>query len=273
MKTTLKISLIVALYFLSFHHSIAQVTTTTSDIATFTTVEKNYPESRIDGYNLYVPKSCTSQSDAYPVIVFLQGGLGVGGDVDVIYGWGLPKMLKEPETIDADLKKLVTDTFVVIMPHIQEGQFYTNEKAIQSIIQEVASNHNIDTKRIYLTGLSRGGHGTWGLASRIPETFAAIAPICGGNHGISDYTSLAQLPIWNSHNTGDRRVNYNNSERTISRLESAGLSFHKTKSIASTDYKKYDHIFTATDSDSHDAWTEMYTDASVYNWFLKYRKE
>ena len=79
-------------------------------------------------------------------------------------------MLKEPETIDKDLRKLITDTFVVIMPHIEEGQFYNNEKAIQTIIKEVASDHNIDTKRIYLTGLSRGGHGTWGLASRIPDT-------------------------------------------------------------------------------------------------------
>ncbi|WP_299765648.1 PHB depolymerase family esterase [uncultured Dokdonia sp.] len=273
MKTTRKISLIIALCLLSFNHSIAQITTTTSDIATFTTVEKNYPDSAIDGYNLYVPKSCTSTSEAYPVIVFLQGGLGVGGDVDVIYGWGLPKMLTEPDTIDKDLRKLVTDTFVVIMPHIEEGQFYSNEDAIQTIIKEVATTQNIDTKRIYLTGLSRGGHGTWGLASRIPETFAAVAPICGGNHGISDYQALAQLPIWNSHNTGDNRVSYNNSERTISRLEATGISFQKTKSIASTNYKKYNHIFTATKSDSHDAWTEMYSNPNVYNWFLKYRKE
>lgn len=274
MKTFFRASLAVTFCFIAFSHSIAQETkTTTSDIATFTTVEKNYPDSAIDGYNLYVPKSCTSQSASYPVIIFLQGGLGVGGDVDVIYGWALPKMLKEPESIDKDLRKLVTDTFVVLMPHIEEGQFYNNEEAIQTIIKEVASDHNIDTNRIYLTGLSRGGHGTWGLASRIPDTFAAVAPICGGNHGITDYEALAQLPIWNSHNTGDRRVNYNNSERTIAKLESDGLSFHKTKNIASTDYKKYDHIFTANHSNSHDAWTEMYNDPNLYEWFLKYQKK
>ncbi|WP_299685692.1 hypothetical protein [uncultured Dokdonia sp.] len=94
----------------------------------------------------------------------------------------------------------------------------------------------------------------------------------GGNHGISDYNALRKLPIWNSHNTGDRRANYNNAERKIARLESEGVSFHKTNSIANTDYKKYDHIFTATHSDSHDAWTEMYSDPSVYKWFLKYTK-
>jgi predicted peptidase len=253
--------------------SLAHAQTTTSETGTFTTVEKQYPNSAVDGYNLYVPTSCTPQSASYPVIVFLQGGLGVGGDVDVIYGWGLPKMLKEPSGLSKDLKKLITDTFVVVMPHIEEGQFYTNEEAIQTNLKEVASSHNIDSKRVYLTGLSRGGHGTWGLASRIPETFAAVAPICGGSHGISDYKALAQLPIWNSHNTGDQRVNYSASERTISRLEETGISFHNTTNIANTNYKKHDHIFTSTNSRSHDAWTDMYSNPNVYEWFLKYRKK
>jgi predicted peptidase len=252
---------------------VAQETITTSDTGTFTTIEKQYPNSTIDGYNLYVPKSCTTTSASYPVIVFLQGGLGVGGDVDVIYGWGLPKTLKDPNHLNKELKKLITDTFVVVMPHTEGGQFYSNEKAIQTILKEVASNTNIDSNRIYLTGLSFGGHGTWGLGSRIPETFAAIAPICGRAQGISDYTTLAQLPIWNSHNTGDSRVNYTISQRIISQLEATGISFHNTGSIARTDYKKYDHIFTSTKSNSHDAWTEMYNDPNLYHWFLKYTKE
>ena len=265
--------LFVCIFISTLYISNAQTTTTTSDTGIFTTIEKQYPNSAVDGYNLYVPKSCTSQSDAFPVIVFLQGGLGVGGDIDVIYGWGLPKMLKESGTLDKKLKKLLTDTFVVVMPHIEEGQFYNNEKAIQTILKEVATKHNIDSNRIYLTGLSRGGHGTWGLGSRIPDTFAAIAPICGGSHGINDYKALSQLPIWTSHNTGDRRVNYSATQRTITRLETAGTSFHRTESIASTDYKKYDHIFTSTENRSHDAWTEMYTNVNLYHWFLKYRKE
>lgn len=272
MKTTFKLYVVLLLGMIT-SGIIAQETTTTSDTGTFTAIEKQYPNSTIDGYNLYVPKSCTTTSASFPVIVFLQGGLGVGGDVDVIYNWGLPKMLKENKGLNKDLKKLITDTFVFVMPHIEDGQFYSNEKTMQVIIKEIAATHNIDVNRIYLTGLSRGGHGTWGLGSRIPDTFAAIAPICGRSHGIDDYKALAQLPIWNSHNTGDNRVNYSASERTISRLEATGISFHNTEGIASTDYKSHDHIFTSTRSNSHDAWTEMYTNPNLYHWFLKYTKK
>jgi predicted peptidase len=84
---------------------------------------------------------------------------------------------------------------------------------------------------------------------------------------------LAQLPIWNSHNTGDRRVNYSASKRTIARLKETGILFNNTTSIASRDYKKYDHIFTSTNSRSHDAWTDLYSNPNVYEWFLKYRKK
>ena len=50
----------------------------------FYTIEKSYENSNVDGYNLYIPNSCTNDSKAFPVIVFLQGGLGVGGSVDAI---------------------------------------------------------------------------------------------------------------------------------------------------------------------------------------------
>jgi len=65
--------------------------------------------------------------------------------------------------------------------------------------------------RIYLTRLGRGGHGTWGLADRMPEYFAAIAPICDGNSDITDAKKLKDLPKRITHNTGNQIVNYNNT--------------------------------------------------------------
>jgi len=237
------------------------------------TIEENYPNSTMDGYNLYVPKT-TNRSKPLPVIVFLQGGLGVGGDVDRILNWALPKMLKEPEAYDNELETLVLQTFIVIMPHIANGQFYENERAMRAILKEVASTYSVDSRRIYLTGLSRGGHGTWGLGSRMNDVFAAIAPICGSGRGITGYESLSQMPIWISHNTGDNVVQYRTTRLTVDRLEAAnGFPFHHSRSLSEVKYKDFDRVFTSTPNDAHDAWTEFYNSPKLYNWFLKYKKE
>ncbi len=268
-KTTLLLLLFTTLF---FGQDTATQKAITNHPGNFYTTTKNYTNSTIDGYNLYVPKSCTSKSKPFPVIVFLQGGLGVGGDVDVIYNWALPKRLKDTRKLSSEYNTLLANTFVVIMPHINSGQFYTNENAMRAILKEVAANYNINTKRIYLTGLSRGGHGTWGLASRMADVFAAAAPICGSPSGVEDYKALSKIPIWASHNTGDGVVNYNNTLRTVERIESVSdRKFLRTSTISGTDYRKGDYIFTSGKSDSHDAWTEMYGDPKVFKWFLKYQ--
>ena len=239
----------------------------------FFTVEKTFDNSNIDGYNLYVPKSNIRQSDPFPLLIFFQGGLGVGGKVEKIYNWALPKMLKDRASLDTELDTLLLNTFVILMPHISSGQFYTNEDAIKEIILEVTNNHNIDSKRIYLTGLSRGGHGTWGLASRMPELFAAIAPICGGSHGIVNYAKLVDLPIWTSHNIGDGIVSYNETQETIGKIEAASeITFDRYSELDKVDYAKHDRIFISGHDDSHDAWTDFYNHAGFYKWLLKYEK-
>jgi len=212
----------------------------------FYTIETNFPSSTIDGYNLYIPKSCTDESDPFPVLVFLQGGLGVGGNVDVIYNWALPKILRETNELKSELDQLRLNTFIVLMPHISNGQFYENEIAINEILDEVLNNYNADENKIYLTGLSRGGHGTWGLASRIPKRFAAMAPICGAPHGVRDYKAFVNLPIWTSHNIEDDIVGYGGTKEAVNKIENlSGESFHRTHNISSADYKSHDRIFTS----------------------------
>lgn len=242
----------------------------------FYTIEKKYSYSYIDGYNIYVPKSCTPESEAFPVIVFLQGGLAVGGKVDTILNWGLPKILKETSDIKSELDNLRLNTFVFIMPHLSSMQFYfldSANNAITKIIEEVSEKYNVDKKRIYLTGLSRGGHGTWGIASKIPEKFAAIAPICGRPNGIENYSNLIDLPIWTSHNTGDDVVAYDGTVKTIQKIEQlSGKKFHRTDNISTAEYKTNDRIFTSGNSKDHNAWTEMYNDANFYKWLLRFHK-
>ncbi len=242
----------------------------------FHTIEKSYGNSRVDGYNLYIPNSYTTNSKAFPVIVFLQGGLGVGGKVDAIFNWELPKELKEAKEVGTELKELKFNTFIYVMPHISDGQFFENVDAIKEVIAEVSKNHNVDKQRIYLTGLSRGGHGTWGLASEMPEPFAAIAPICGAAYGISNYTNLTKLPILTAHNIFDAQVDYKATKDIVLKIEEiSGKKFSRTNTISAVDYKNNDLIFISGEGEQkgHNAWKEVYNDVNFYKWLLRFRKD
>ena len=239
----------------------------------FLTIEKDYPKSQVDGYNLYIPDEYTTGSEDFPVIVFLQGGLAVGGEVDVIFNWELPNDLKYPTDLDSEVNQIRLNQFIYVMPHISIGQFYENIEALKSILTELSEEYRIDEDRIYLTGLSRGGHGTWGIASRMPEWFAAIAPICGAPHGISLTNNLVNIPIWTSHNTDDRMVPHRHTVVTVNRIEElSGEKFHRTQSIDAVNYEDWDWIFTSTPSKSHDAWSDMYDNPNFYKWLLKYKR-
>ncbi len=243
---------------------------------TFLTVEKQFPESQVDGYNLYIPRTCTVESEPFPLIVFLQGGFGIGGKVEAIFNWELPKELKEKHVLESELDTLKLNTFVYVMPHITSGEYYHGTAGIQQVIDEVLEQYNIDASRIYLTGLSRGGYGTWGIASKMPERFAAIAPIAGNTLGVTDFEALLDLPIWTAHNPEDERVDYSRTENAVRKLERLSEGkFHRTSTVAEADYVQHDHIFTsgANPSFEHDAWTEMYNEANFFKWLLKYKKE
>lgn len=237
------------------------------------TIEEDFPNSPVDGYNLYIPKSCEKSDQKYPIIVFLHGGRLVGGDVAEVINWDLPKAILERSSLDTELDKLLRDTFIVVAPHIANSVFYEGETAIRTILDRIIKDNNGDPDRIYLTGLSRGGYGSWGLAARMPDVFTAVAPICGGSAGITQYSNLEGMPIWVSHNTNDGVVPYRASNGIVNRLEELFQeSFHRSSSINSAQYNTNDLIFTSTVSDSHDAWTEMYGSENFYKWLLRFSK-
>lgn len=238
-------------------------------------LSKVYVGSNIDGYNIYVPSSCTEDSEPYPVIVFLQGGLGVGGPVRKLLQWALPMKIGKTNGIQSELDELRANSFVVVMPHIFEGQFYDHPETIEEILDEVIENHNVDPNRIYLTGLSRGGYGTWGVASRLPDRFAAIAPICGSAYGVKNFNALKDLPMWVAHNPADDVVGYNGSLKAVEKVEELrGEEFYRTTKIAGTNYHSKDLIFTSGSNPAkeHDAWTEMYDSVEFYKWLLQFSK-
>jgi predicted peptidase len=120
------------------------------------------------------------------------------------------------------------------------------------------------TNRIYLTGLSMGGYGTWDLGLTYPERFAAIAPICGGGQLITVNLSsrdkgpaLKTLGVWAFHGGKDPVVPLEESQRMVAVLKKAGAQ---------------DVKLTVYPEARHDSWTETYKNPELYDWLLKHER-
>jgi predicted peptidase len=112
----------------------------------------------------------------------------------------------------------------------------------------------IDSTRIYLTGLSMGGYGTWHFATLAPNRFAAIAPICGGGVPYK-MRWIKHLPVWAFHGAKDSAVPLDESARLVEALKKAGNT--ETK-------------FTVDPEAGHDSWTAAYAGPELYDWLLSH---
>ena len=233
-------------------------------------------DTRMDGYTLYLPVSYNKQTEKYPVLVFLSGAWGVGGEIEDLNNWGIPRLLRDETDLTTERNKLLLDSFIIVNPHIKGGQFHDNPKVVRQILDDVLAKYKADPKRIHLTGLSRGGHGTWGLAEMLPDTFASIAPVAGNPSAVKDHGALAKSAIWIAHNKGDASAGYDYVEEAAERIAKDGkIEFLHldTPDPSKSSYLASRHIFTHPNLSSHDAWTDMYAGAEYYKWLLKQRLE
>lgn len=114
----------------------------------------------------------------------------------------------------------------------------------------------IDLKRIYVTGISMGGYGTWDLISRRPDVFAAALPICGGGD-VTQVAKIAKVPVWTFHGSADGAVPVSRSRDMVAALWANGSNAH---------YREYPDA-------GHAVWIETYKDKRVLSWFFKQKKK
>jgi predicted peptidase len=118
-------------------------------------------------YLLFLPAGCAPGSDKrWPMILFLHGAGERGTNVWKVAAHGPPKNLAQ----NTDFP------FIVVSPQCPEGRIWSND-LLAALLDEVARKYPVGPRRVYLTGLSMGGYGTWGLGLACPERFAAIAPV------------------------------------------------------------------------------------------------
>ena len=145
--------------------------------------------------------------------------------------------------------------FIVVTPQCPKGAWWNDPdqlNILSQLITEIEATYRIDKRRIYLTGLSMGGYGTWHLAAMEPDRFAAIAPICGGGNP-RDAERIKDIPTWVFHGARDNVVPISESDKMVQAVRNAGAN----------------PIFTIYPKAGHDSWTESYANRDLYRWFLK----
>jgi predicted peptidase len=128
------------------------------------------------------------------------------------------------------------------------------EKELVALVENTARTYRVDRTRIYLTGISMGGFGAFGIAAVHPDLFAAVAPICGGGDPATlDALASSQRPLWIIHGGRDRIVAPIESLRMANALLAKG---HRAAR------------FTVHHDLDHDVWIRVYAGEDFYAWLL-----
>ena len=126
---------------------------------------------------------------------------------------------------------------------------------IMNIIDEVCAEYAVDQDRIYVTGVSMGGHGAWYLAFQHPDRFAAVAPLCG-RVDTAWAETLKQVPAWVFHGSRDRVCPIRYSNGIVEALRAFGASVRYT-------------VYTGA---GHDIVTRTYRNRELYDWLLQHHR-
>ncbi|MDB4570263.1 prolyl oligopeptidase family serine peptidase [Akkermansiaceae bacterium] len=198
-------------------------------------------------YLQYLPENfdTSKKGEKYPLILFLHGRGESKGPLSIVKKWGPPKLAEE--------KGL---PYILISPQCPKESWWSNDdqqELLTKLLAHVRKEFPIDEKRIYLTGLSMGGFGSWEMAARHPKTFAAVVPICGGGDP-ENAKKLTEIPIWNWHGTADTAVPFSKSVEMVEAIKKAG-----GKKIT----------FSVLEDVGHDSWIQAYGDPKLWEWMAQ----
>lgn len=216
--------------------------------------EKQITKTLEANYLLFLPEGYDAKAETkWPLMIFLHGAGERGTNLNLVAVHGPPKLVKTDKEFP----------FVLVSPQCPSGQRWQDDLVL-ALLDDVIARHNVDTNRVYLTGLSMGGYGSWSLATKHPERFAAVAPICGGGETIDVLLSSRQksaalktLGVWAFHGGKDPVVPLAESERMVNVLQRVGC----------TDVK-----LTVYPETGHDSWVEAYNNPELFAWFLQHSR-
>ena len=195
-------------------------------------------------YLLFLPQGYEKQ-ESWPLMLFLHGAGERGEDLKLVKKHGPPKIVGNKKDFP----------FILVSPQCELERWW-NPVALTALLDEIVETYNVDEDRIYVTGLSMGGFGTWALAAHTPGRFAAIAPICGGGEVFMART-IHHIPAWVFHGAKDSVVPLRRSEEMVAALRERGAE------VKLTVYPEA----------RHDSWTETYDNSEFYDWLLQQKRK
>lgn len=197
-------------------------------------------------YYLYLPDTYETVENDWPLLLFLHGGGESGKELGLLKKHGPPKMMAEGYPFP----------FIVLAPQHPEANKWWDIHAVKELLDNIVDEYRVDVGRIYLTGLSRGGSAAWDLAVNYPDTFAAMAVVCGMAPDPYAHWINKGMPIWVFHGAEDPVIPVEESDRMVDKLKRLG----------------YDVKYTRYEDVGHDAWIPAYSTDALYTWFTQYKK-
>ncbi|HHW72346.1 MAG TPA: phospholipase [Firmicutes bacterium] len=201
-------------------------------------------------YALYLPRGYEKEAKRWPLLIFLHGAGERGDNLDLVAVHGPLKQVKEGRDLP----------FIIAAPQCRENWTWDRSlEELDQLLRELIDGYAVDVEKIYLTGLSMGGFGTWHWAVHQPRAFAALVPICGGTWPLLGFPErievLKEVPIWAFHGADDEVVLPRMTEELVEVLLKAG---------APVRYTKYSGV-------GHDSWTLAYSEPELIPWLLAQR--
>lgn len=206
-------------------------------------------------YLLYAPAAYARGTSRWPLIVFLHGSGERGTDPRLLERQPLPKTLGGTTRFPA----------IVVSPQLPPPYTWWSDfiAPMDALVLRLEARYRIDPRRVYLTGLSLGGFGTWSYGLRSPGRFAALVPIAGGyiqgSRAVpTDICVLRRMPIWVFHGADDTTVYPYQSEVLVRALRRCG-----SRVVRFTLYPGVDHL---------DSWPRAYADPALWTWLFAQRR-
>jgi predicted peptidase len=216
-------------------------------------------------YRLIKPKT-HDKKEKYPLVILLHGIGERGDDNEAQLKWGAKEFVTE-ENMEkypcflAIPQCPISDFWASALRDLSKD-FKMSEEPTQALIMVLElvialqdEFPRVDPDRLYITGLSMGGFGTWEAIQRKPDLFAAAVPICGGGD-VSQAARLTKLPIWIFHGGEDQLVNPKWSRDMFEAIKKAG---------GNPKYTEYPNV-------GHHSWIPAYSDPELFEWLFSQKK-
>ena len=203
----------------------------------------NYLSYALEDYYLNPTKK-------FPLLIFLHGmgEYAAEGEFNLYRNTTLPQLIQKGNDYP----------FIVISPQLNTGSW--SPEFVDEMIAHAVANYRVDESRIYMTGISLGGIGTWNYATKYPERLAAVVPISGSGNA-SQACNMSQVPVWAFHNSSDGLVNTSGSVNMIEALNNCNPECKEAP------------LLTLYPDAGHNAWVRTYNGTAghdIFSWLLKY---